>query len=381
MTDPFSLILMPTLKCNADCAYCFEDKTEDTLGLDQFSTIVSKTLDYMDDRGFDTLLIHWQGGEVMTLPPSWFERAYEIVQRLADSRKMSIRSYIQSNMIGYSKDWNRILSEMFDNSIGTSMDFPNLYRTAQGGCVKKYNEIWLRNIDKAREAGISVGVIAVPNDKTLALGAERFYSHFVDELGIVDFQINTPFPGGQFKNSKTIFPLRDDRLTRFLVDLSNIWMERGYEQGVMIGPFDSLMDYFAHGGKSLPCIWRDNCANEFICIDPRGNVAQCDCWAATYPEFHFGNILGDADLAELLTSSEARDRLLDRSSQIIQREDCLDCEYLALCHGGCPIRSYTVWGDLTTKDPYCETYKALFRRLENITPTLVCSDPFSRASR
>ena len=38
-----------------------------------------------------------------------------------------------------------------------------------------------------------VGVIAVVNHATLSTGAEAFYRFFVDELGIDDFQVNTPF--------------------------------------------------------------------------------------------------------------------------------------------------------------------------------------------
>jgi radical SAM protein with 4Fe4S-binding SPASM domain len=126
------------------------------------------------------------------------------------------------------------------------------------------------------------------------------------------------------------------------------------------------MNYFAHGYKDLLCIWRDNCANEFVCIDPLGTVSQCDCWAASYPEFRFGNIFDENTLSELLRASEARRRLMERPGVLIRREDCIGCDFLGACHGGCPVRAYTVHGDINAKDPYCALYRRLFAGLERL---------------
>jgi uncharacterized protein len=45
---PFSLILLPTLRCDADCDYCFEQKTEQQLTLEQLSIVVQKVMDHME---------------------------------------------------------------------------------------------------------------------------------------------------------------------------------------------------------------------------------------------------------------------------------------------------------------------------------------------
>jgi radical SAM protein with 4Fe4S-binding SPASM domain len=199
---------------------------------------------------------------------------------------------------------------------------------------------------------------------TFKEGAERFYSYVVDDLGITDFQINTPFPGGQINNAKKSLPLDTEQLARFLCELADVWMDRGYNQNIRVGPFDQLIEYFLMGDPALPCIWGDNCAKEFVCIDPEGYVSQCDCWASSYPRFRFGNIFESNSLSELLQNSEARQRFLSRPAFLVEQEECIECDYLALCHGGCPIRSYAVHGSLMKKDPYCTTYKAIFRYME-----------------
>lgn len=363
----FSLILLPTLECNADCDYCFESKSEQKLTLDQLSIMIHKVMDHMELNQIEELSIYWQGGEVMTLPPEWFERAHDIISEISAVRKKPIVNYLQSNMLTYSEKWNRVLSEMFGNSVGSSMDFPNLHRKLKGGCgPPKYEKIWTRNIKEAVKAGIHLGVISIANEQTFELGAERFYSHFVDELGITDFQINTPFPGGPGNDVKKGFPVEADRLSQFLLDLADIWMKRGFQRDVRVGPFDSLMDYFVRGNKNLLCIWRENCADDFVCIDPMGNVAQCDCWVTSYPAFRYGCIFDPVSLSDLLVRSKGRRYFQERPGLLMQKEDCIECDYLHLCHGGCPVRTYAFHGDLFRKDPYCKLYKQLFQKIETM---------------
>jgi len=357
-------------------------KTGDSLTLDRLALLLEKILDYMDERSIQDLTIYWQGGEVMMLPPEWYEQANDVIQEAAIAKDKQIANALQTNLIGYDKKWNKVLEQMFGNSLGSSFDYPNLHRKLPGGKPREFTAIWHRNLQVAKEAGIDIGVISIPNPETFKVGAEGFYSHFVNDLGITDFQINTPFPGGPTTEAKRTYPLETDQLTKFLLDLANIWIESGYENGVKIGPFDELIKYFIAGNARLPCIWRDNCVNEFVSIDPNGSVAQCDCWVASYPEFHFGNIFSSNSFANLLKNSKARQRLQSRPRLLIQQEDCLECDYLALCHGGCPIRAYSTTGTLFTKDPYCHTYKSLFSYMEKQAAKLAQGrKPMSRGAR
>src|SRR5262245_42914416 len=302
----FSLILLPTNKCNVACEYCFEDKTDDFMSHEQLAVVIEKLLDHMERRSISSMTLYWQGGEIMILPPSWFDRAYDLINRRADSRNKEIRHSLQSNMIGFNRRWVPIIAGMFENNVGTSMDFPNLYRKARNRSAEQYTAIWTRNVLAARDAGIEIGVIANRNKETVRLGAERFFSYFVDELGITDFQINTSFSGGEATAAKQESILDIEGLGTFLADLTCIWVERGYSRGIKLGPLDQLMNYFSDDPVTLPCIWQQNCADEFVSIDARGYVAQCDCWVTSYPESWFGNIFEQASFTELIENSSAR---------------------------------------------------------------------------
>ena len=187
---------------------------------------------------------------------------------------------------------------------------------------------------------------------------------FTEELGLDDFQVNTPFPGGPASEMENAFQLESGALAEFLGSLFDIWIERGYGTGVSLGPFDALIDHFTGRPARLPCIWKENCSNQFISVDAKGTVAQCDCWVTSYPESFFGNIFREPDLTRMLSLSPARRKFVERPKRLVEDEDCLSCRYLSICHGGCPVRAYSALGSMTAKDPYCEVYKVVFARAE-----------------
>ncbi len=368
-TRTFSLILLPTLQCNADCDYCFEDKTNDRLTLEGLRILIEKVLDHLVAKTIGTLTIHWQGGEVMTLPPSWLAAAHRLIETAAAARGVVVTHGLQTNLIGYGPRWNTVIREMFGNRVSTSLDYPNLYRHRHGKDTSDYDDLLTENIRQASDAGIDVQAIAVPSAATLALGAEAFYSHFVDKLGIRSFQVNTPFPGGTPNSAKRGLPLDGEALTRFYTDLADVWLARGDHDGARVGPFDELLSYFLDAPSVLPCIWTEDCANHILCIDPRGNVAQCDCWVASYPDHWLGNLFHAASLDGLLTENPVRGRFHQRPMALVARE-CIDCDYLALCHGGCPVRAFSVYGTLFEKDPHCALYRSVFAHMASAAARL-----------
>jgi radical SAM protein with 4Fe4S-binding SPASM domain len=97
----------------------------------------------------------------------------------------------------------------------------------------------------------------------------------------------------------------------------------------------------------------------------------------SYPEYFFGNIFEHESLAELLKNSPARQEFIARPPAIID-QGCIECEYLSICHGGCPVRTYTKKRTLMEKDPYCALYKALFGHAERAAAELAKRKIFAR---
>jgi radical SAM protein with 4Fe4S-binding SPASM domain len=365
---PLSLILLPTLDCNVACDYCFEEKARVRLAHDQVRGLTASILDHMEAVGSEHAEIYWQGGEALLLGPAWYERSHEIMGRAAEARGRSFRHYLQSNLIGYGRQWNPVICSMFDGSVGTSMDFPNHHRRLKNGSTEQYTQVWLEAVKEARRAGIDVSVIAVLHRGSLRTDPREFLAFFTDEAQLTDVQVNLPFPGGPGHGGDTL----DARpLSVFLVGLLDAWMERGFDRGVRLGPFDQLVEAYAGRPARLPCIWQPNCANEFLTIDARGNVALCDCWVTSYPEYRFGNVFDSTGLSALLGGSTARQAFLARPEHLIACEDCGTCPHLALCHGGCPVRTFAATGTILAKDPYCEVYKTVFAKCRDLAAEAV----------
>jgi uncharacterized protein len=360
----FSVILLPTSECNVACDYCFEHKEPHRLSPALLPLLTKRLLDHLEHENIEVCEIYWQGGEAMIMGPEWFANAGNLMGRAAAERGRKFVHYLQTNLISYSPSWNRVIHGMFNGSVGTSMDYPNFHRKLFKGGPEAYTKVWTKRLHEARAAGIKIGVIAVLHQGSLEAGAERFYRYFTEELGLDDFQVNTPFAGGPAKELDGGFQLDSDALARFLGELFDLWMKDGYGSGVSLGPFDALIDHFIGRPARLPCIWKENCSNQFISVDAKGTVAQCDCWVTSYPEYFFGNMFREPDLTRMLQTSRARRDFVDRPRHLMEHEDCLACRYLSICHGGCPVRTYSARGTLLAKDPYCEVYKVVFARAE-----------------
>lgn len=363
-----SVILLPTNECNVTCDYCFEEKSKIQLSLEQVATLAEQLIDHMASFQSTEANLYWQGGEVMILGPTWFENAGEIMAEVAKRAGVTFHHFLQTNLIGWNEGWNNVVHEMFGGSLGTSMDYPNSHRRLKSGSTEKYTEVWLRAVNDVRAAGISVGMIAVLHPDSLAAGPEDFYDFFTETAGITDFQVNMPFPGGPNEGAGT---LDSEPLAVFMEGLLKVWMRKGREAGVKVGPFSELVEQFSGLPAQLPCIWQPNCANEFIAIDARGQTALCDCWVTSYPEHSFGNVFANDSLSSMLQSSTARDRFKERPQYLMENEECRTCEWLSMCHGGCPVRTFTAKETIYAKDPYCEVYKVVFgqtRRLSRGLP-------------
>jgi len=197
----FSVILLPTSDCNVACDYCFEHKEPHRLSLVLVPLLTRRLLDHIENEHIEECEIYWQGGEVMIMGPAWFEDARKIMDRAAAERGRRFVHYLQTNLIGYSPAWNGVIRGMFNNSLGTSMDYPNIHRKLFKGGAAAYTELWSRKLREAKAAGIAVGVIAVLHKGSLEVGPERFYRYFTEELGLSDFQVKYAISRGSRKGS------------------------------------------------------------------------------------------------------------------------------------------------------------------------------------
>ena len=114
------------------------------------------------------------------------------------------------------------------------------------------------------------------------------------------------------------------------------------------------------GTASGYCVMSEACAEEYISVEPNGQVSACDRFAGN-SKISFGNIT-ESSLEEIMTSP-IRQEIMRRWS-ILNDGECKECEWRSICHGGCPHEAFVKnGGSILEKDPNCEAYKEIFSHI------------------
>jgi radical SAM protein with 4Fe4S-binding SPASM domain len=327
--------------------------------------VIRKVYEYSETHHIDKVVLYWQGGEVFTLGPSWFERMDEIVSQVFGSSTIRIRHRIQSNLISYTSKCKPVIKKTFQNSIGSSLDYPSLYRGFPTTKKEQFNDIWLKYCNRARSDGIDVSVISVLNKESLEIPPIEFLKFYSNGMGISNMQLNFPFDLHSHFKSESSFFLDPSELGKFLVDLFDTWIDESssWYRKLHINPFCELIDVFSFAPRPsrCNCIWSGNCADTFFSIGPDSSVGLCDCWVTSLPEFSFGNL--QTQTLDEISHSPVREKFAQRIESVMESE-CADCPFLSVCFGGCIVRTYGNNGTIEGKDPYCEAYKMLFSSVQ-----------------
>ena len=348
----FGVILIPTWACNNTCDHCFEQLGPKTVTDGFWHLFYNRMREFAAAKRITQLVVYWQGGEILTMSPAEVERGLRLGEDAFGGSGTALEHHLQTNLMLYSRQWREIIAEFFGKSISSSLDFPNLHRSAPGIGVDQYTAAWLQKKAEAENDGFLVHLITLPNPRTLELGAEAFYRFFRDEVRVQNLQINFPFPG--------ILADRPGKLdlamlAEFMRSLYALWIDDG--RRITINPFAPLEGRILRNEGTLPCAWSYSCADYLVSIGPDGEVGQCDCWLSTRKQHSFG-YLADRSVADLL-ESPCRRPFLDRGSRMIRDDQCGVCEFWSICFGGCPLRAFTFSNDFLSRDYYCPVYRSM----------------------
>ncbi|MBN1270964.1 MAG: radical SAM protein [Candidatus Aminicenantes bacterium] len=356
----FSLIFVPTTSCNSSCAYCFQQKKKkESMTLDNYEQAVLRLAQYLRIKGTEKLNFYWQGGEVMLLGVGYIKSAIKIQEKIGRETGIEFKNRLQTNLLLYDSSWTSVIKESFGGVLGSSLDFPNLYRRAPEISIEKYPLMWLEKYKLASGDGIRVNAISIPNRRSFKIGPKAFLDYYRKDLGIQSIQLNFAFPfsaGGRLRKE---MENSLEELNNFIKDLFLYYLEVRKDHHFEISPFENILSSFRDRGiKQRPCIFSRVCAENFMALGPDGSCALCDCWLEGGEKFRFGNLIKEEP--EVLFENTFRKRIFKRLDKILN-EDCYDCPFLQMCFGGCPVRTYSFYGDIFHKDFYCPVYLTMFR--------------------
>jgi uncharacterized protein len=348
----FGIILIPTWSCSNTCDHCFEKLLPQTVDPGFWRLFFERARVFTEHERVDRLVVYWQGGEVLTMPPAEVERGLRTGERLFEGSGTAIEHHLQTNLMPYRAEWRDVIAHYFNGSISSSLDFPNVHRSTREITVADYTKAWLEKKGEAESDGFIVNLITLPNPSTFELGAARFYDFYSEEVRVKNLQINFPFPGVRPDRPAR---LDRDRLRGFMHELYRLWVAGG--RVINLNPFAPLEDRILYNDGTLPCALSYSCARYLVAIGPDGEVGQCDCWLSTRKRHRFG-YLSENTLLELL-GSPARKPFLGRALRMIEDAECGACQFWSICYGGCPLRAFTFTGDFFSRDYYCPVYRSM----------------------
>jgi len=318
--------------CNLSCAYCYYLKKAFHYPKENSFRMPDEILEeyivqHMETTPDPVIRFSWHGGEPTLLGQDYFRKIVAL-QRKHQSSHRQIVNGIQTNGTLLDEAWCRFLaSEGF--AVGISLDGPpemhDRYRLARGGHPTHRQA--LRGYELLRKHRIPCDVLCVVHAHNAQYPMEvyRFFKQikapYITFLPLVE-----PRQGLDGPVSDRTAP--SEAFGTFLCTIFDEWVSRDVGE-IKVQIFEEVTGT-ALGQEHALCIFKKTCGDVPV-IEHNGDFFSCDHFVDE--EHHLGNIC-ETPLADLLESPAQK--AFGRAKWENLPGYCLDCEMLALCHGGCP---------------------------------------------
>jgi uncharacterized protein len=351
----FHAIIMPTETCNLACSYCYVLKKPKTRMSIALARQIVDELMRINNPSKPTRLI-WHGGEPMLAGLPFYKSICSYIHETYPN--YCVEHLIQTNGTLLKDEWiDFFLSEDF--KVGVSLDgwqeLHDACRTTVAG--RGSFDVVFENVQNARTKGLITGFICVLTKNSISF-VQELYDFFYKNKFDFYFHSITCLTS-EIENQLAI------TVSEF-ADASNKFFDLGFFQPeprvTSVNPTLHYLRSLLLGSASGYCVMAETCADEYFSVEPDGQVSACDRFAGN-KQLSFGNI--DESSFEEISKSPVRQEFLDRWRRLSEGE-CKDCEWSAVCHGGCPHEAYAKYGSILGRDPNCEAYKKIFRHISDV---------------
>jgi len=368
---------VPTRCFTLSCRYCYLGNQTDptTLKLDAGRAVdtLQQALQRLLDAGVLPFNVSLHGGEVTTLPPSVLEQLFQVINR------HYLDHFDQLNALGYRKSVPHLktnlfnfhkLYDLFDRhrvSISASIDLPLAlharYRTDRRG------RSWLNRTLE------NLALLArYPHSKKIS--ATLYHEHLQDITALIDdiWMIHRDI-GFDMNNFNIMFGFGSELNCQKFGGQPELGLQQASE-AEQLALYHALHQAFngTELEEGLRRNWFDefkpsyctnafNCGERFYLLQSDGGVWSCVRGQGVEP-LYYGNILRDG-VEAVLAEGGRRVRLLHQQQGL--DPDCRACEYLQICHTGCPAVKLQ---NRSGKSYTCALQKAIYRDNPSSYPAL-----------
>ena len=336
--------------CNLACDYCYYSHVAgNPRGVRAIpQDILDPFLaDYMDHVAGGEASFVWQGGEPTLAGLPYFQNVVALEARHARPHTR-IGNAVQTNGILLNDAWAQFFRQ-YRFLVGVSLDGPESIHDARRidahheGSFRRV----MRGVDHLRKNGVEYNILTVVNRDNVGKARELMAFYRTQGFRWVQFIPCMEFPA-QSPQSIGAYEVTPEQYGRFLCDAFDAWQA---DPSLSIRMFDNMI--MTLGGQSGEiCIMQEYCP-PFLVVEPDGRTYPCDFLIS--PEWSLGNI-AKTSVFDMIASETYR---LFRRLKPNLAPTCKSCEWLSLCHGGCP-RTRLGGVGTDTVDYFCEAYKMLY---------------------
>lgn len=369
----FHMMAKPaSYRCNLKCDYCFYLEKEEMMTpaaahsqSDKMSESMLKRYvrDYIRSNASDEIDFAWQGGEPTLAGLDFYKNVVKYQKQYADGKV--ITNSFQTNAVAINRQWAQFFA---DNNflIGVSVDgsqaVHDKYRISVNG--NPTFERVKHAIELLKEYNVAFNTLTVINDQNWDKGRETYRA--LKELGSSHLQfipIVEVEASCQQSNTGHYSPTADATLThfsvpahgygKFMTDVFDEWIKADVGT-VFVRMFDSMLATWL-GYPASVCVQSKECGQALV-IEANGDIYSCDHYV--YPANKLGNI-SQTNIAKLATSKQQQRFGAAKNTKLTST--CQQCDFLALCYGGCPKHRITpVEGEKHKQNYLCRSYMQIF---------------------
>ncbi|MCH6267226.1 anaerobic sulfatase maturase [Neobacillus citreus] len=340
--------------CNLACDYCYYSGCGGQPGkidkIDQ--AIIEKFIKEYMALTNGVASFAWQGGEPLLAGLDFFKQVVYLQAKYAPKNTI-ISNSLQTNATLITEDWARFFKQ-YNFLIGVSLDGPKEINDARRvtGHGKGSFERVMRGIDYLRKNHVDFNILTVIHQDNVGRAKElmEFYqqegfSH-VQFIPCMDFRAQEPNKPGQYL-------ITPEQYGQFLCEAFDIWYNDGNPYR-SVRFFDNILSAYLHQEAEL-CIHRQTCPKTLI-LEQNGDAYPCDFYINE--DYKLGNV-GLDSLEDILNSPKYDDFL---GLKPTLPDKCKSCEFLKLCHGGCPRnRAWNQADETVNPDYFCGSYMKVYK--------------------
>ena len=353
------LLYVPTLSCNLGCKYCYlEGQTNIPVKAGvNFTETLKLAIQKCKSENILPYNISLHGGEVTVLKPEILEGLFSVI------REHYLNNFDELSANGFKKYFPHIKTNLFNLdkhielfkkhkvSISGSLDLPlrlhEKYRRTKNN--KPTLEKITGNIKLLSAYSYSKKISATLYKEHIENPAELiddiWYIH--NELGFDMNNLNFMF--GFINEQQTaqtgLQGISDMEQTLFYSRMKDEFGSSELSYGFKQNWFDEFTPNY--------CTNAINCGEKFILLQGDGKVYSC-VRGQSDEDFYYGDIYSDTIQTIL---DRAKSKILSQHQSLGLNEECKACDYLYLCHTGCP---YVKKNNKTSKSYTCKLQKTIY---------------------